>query len=156
MLLLRNIRPNFCAMQEITLITPTFLFSAISLLMLAYTNRFLSYAQLVRTLKDKYMENPDALTAAQITNLRKRLTLTRNMQWFGVGSLFLCVVTMFVIYIGYQAVAVWIFGVALLFLICSLGISVREIQISIRALDIYLNDIEKMEKKKPIDKQLIP
>jgi len=156
MLLLRNIRPNFCAMQEITLITPTFLFSAISLLMLAYTNRFLSYAQLVRTLKDKYMENPDALTAAQITNLRKRLTLTRNMQWLGVGSLFLCVVTMFVIYIGYQAVAVWIFGVALLFLICSLGISVREIQISIRALDIYLNDIEKMEKKKPIDKQLIP
>jgi len=156
MLLLLNIRPNYCTMQEITLITPTFLFSAISLLMLAYTNRFLSYAQLVRTLKDKYMENPDALTAAQITNLRKRLTLTRNMQWLGVGSLFLCVVTMFVIYIGYQAVAVWIFGVALLFLICSLGISVREIQISIRALDIYLNDIEKMEKKKPTDKHLIP
>src|ERR1035437_6973219 len=143
-------------MQELTLITPTFLFSAISLLMLAYTNRFLSYAQLVRTLKDKYMENPDALTAAQITNLRKRLTLTRNMQWLGVGSLFLCVVTMFVIYIGYQAVAVWIFGLALIFLIFSLGISVREIQISIRALDIYLNDIEKMEKKKPTDKHLIP
>ena len=156
MLLLLNIRPNFCTMQEITLITPTFLFSAISLLMLAYTNRFLSYAQLVRTLKDKYMENPDALTAAQITNLRKRLTLTRNMQWLGVGSLFLCVVTMFVIYIGYQAVAVWIFGLALIFLIFSLGISVREIQISIRALDIYLNDIEKMEKKKPTDKHLIP
>ena len=156
MLLLLNIRPNYCTMQEITLITPTFLFSAISLLMLAYTNRFLSYAQLVRTLKDKYMENPDALTAAQITNLRKRLTLTRNMQWLGVGSLFLCVVTMFVIYIGYQAVAVWIFGLALIFLIFSLGISVREIQISIRALDIYLNDIEKMEKKKPTDKHLIP
>jgi len=102
------------------------------------------------------MENPDALTAAQITNLRKRLTLTRNMQWLGVGSLFLCVVTMFVIYIGYQAVAVWIFGLALIFLIFSLGISVREIQISIRALDIYLNDIEKMEKKKPTDKHLIP
>jgi hypothetical protein len=143
-------------MQEITLITPTFLFSAISLLMLAYTNRFLSYAQLVRTLKDKYLENPDALTAAQIANLRKRLTLTRNMQWLGVGSLFLCVVTMFVIYIGYQAVAVWIFGLALIFLILSLGISVREIQISIRALDIYLNDIEKMEKKKPTNKHLIP
>ncbi len=174
MLLLLNIRPNFCTMQEITLITPTFLFSAISLLMLAYTNRFLSYAQLVRTLKDKYLENPDALTAAQITNLRKRLKLTRNMQWLGVGSLLLCVVTMFAIYIGFQAIAAWIFGLALILLICSLGISVREIQISIRALDIYLSDIEKMEKDKslrstltdmfthtskkeePIDKHLIP
>lgn len=161
-------------MEEITLITPTFLFSAISLLMLAYTNRFLSYAQLVRTLKDKYLENPDALTAAQIANLRKRLTLTRNMQWLGVGSLLLCVVTMFAIYIGLQELAPWIFGLALLFLIASLGISVREIQISIRALDIYLNDIEKMEKDKslrstltdlfthsskkeePTDKHLIP
>jgi len=150
MLLLPNIRPNFCTMQEITLVTPTFLFSAISLLMLAYTNRFLSYAQLVRTLKDKYLENPDALTAAQIANLRKRLTLTRNMQGLGVGSLLLCVVTMFLIYIGYQAVAVWLFGAALLFLILSLAISVREIQISIRALDIYLSDLEKMEKDKSL------
>lgn len=161
-------------MQEITLVTPTFLFSAISLLMLAYTNRFLSYAQLVRNLKDRYLENPDALTAAQIANLRKRLTLTRNMQWLGVGSLLLCVVTMFVIYIGWQSVAPWLFGLALIFLIASLGISVREIQISIRALDIYLSDIEKMEKDKslrstltdmfthsskkeePTDKNLIP
>lgn len=174
MLLLLNNGPNFCTMQEITLITPTFLFSAISLLMLAYTNRFLSYAQLVRTLKDKYLENPNALTAAQITNLRKRLKLTRDMQWLGVGSLLLCVVTMFAIYIGFQAIAAWIFGLALILLICSLGISVREIQISIRALDIYLSDIEKMEKDKslrstltdmfthstkkeePIDKHLIP
>jgi hypothetical protein len=141
-------------MQEITLITPTFLFSAISLLMLAYTNRFLSYAQLVRTLKDKYLENPNALTAAQIANLRKRLTLTRSMQWLGVGSLFLCVVTMFVIYIGYQIIAAWIFGAALLFLICSLGISGREIQISIRALDIYLSDMEKIEKEKTLKSTL--
>ena len=87
-------------MEELTLITPTFLFSAISLLMLAYINRFLSYAQLVRTLKDKYMEDKSAITKAQILNLRKRLYLTRNMQLFGVGSLMLSVVTMFLIYIG--------------------------------------------------------
>ncbi len=85
-------------MEELTLITPTFLFSAISLLMLAYTNRFLSYAQLVRNLKDKYMEDKSAITKAQILNLRKRLYLTRNMQLFGVGSLMLSVVTMFLIY----------------------------------------------------------
>ena len=63
--------------MEIDLTTPALLFSAISLIMLAYTNRFLSYAQLVRTLKEQYMENPSSVKAAQIANLRKRLYLTR-------------------------------------------------------------------------------
>jgi hypothetical protein len=130
-------------MHEMTLVTPTFLFSAISLLMLAYTNRFLSYAQLVRTLKDNYVERPDSVTEKQIVNLRKRLSLTRAMQFLGITSLFLCVITMFLIYVGMQLAADWVFGFALLLLIASLGISMREIQISIRALDIYLNDMEK-------------
>lgn len=134
-------------MEDLTLITPTFLFSAISLLMLAYTNRFLSYSQLVRTLKDKYVENPSALTAAQIANLRKRLYLIRAMQILGIGCLFLCVVSMFLIYIELNVTASYIFGFALLMLIASLGISVREIQISIRALDIYLSDMEKIHQK---------
>ena len=72
--------------MEIDLTTPALLFSAISLIMLAYTNRFLSYAQLVRTLKDQYRENHSAVTAAQIINLRKRLYLTRAMQVTGIGS----------------------------------------------------------------------
>ena len=78
--------------MEIDLTTPALLFSAISLIMLAYTNRFLSYAQLVRTLKEQYMENPSSVKAAQIANLRKRLYLTRAMQVAGIGSLLLCVV----------------------------------------------------------------
>ena len=73
--------------MEIDLTTPALLFSAISLIMLAYTNRFLSYAQLVRTLKGQYRENHSAVTAAQIINLRKRLYLTRAMQVTGIGSL---------------------------------------------------------------------
>ena len=79
--------------MEIDLTTPALLFSAISLIMLAYTNRFLSYAQLVRTLKEQYMENPSSVKAAQIANLRKRLYLTRAMQVAGIGSLLLCVVS---------------------------------------------------------------
>jgi hypothetical protein len=51
------------------------------------------------------------------------------------------------IYIGLHDFAFYIFGLALLLLIISLGISVREIQISIRALDIYLSDMEKAHKK---------
>lgn len=130
-------------MGELTLITPTFLFSAISLLLLAYTNRFLSYAQLVRSLKDKYMEDRSAITRAQILNLRRRLQLTKNMQLSGVGSLLLCVATMFFIYIGMQIVSAYIFAVALILLIISLALVITEIRISAKSLEIYLSDMEK-------------
>lgn len=133
-------------MEELTLITPTFLFSAISLLLLAYTNRFLSYAQLVRTLKDRYMEDHSALTHAQIMNLRRRLYLTKNMQLLGVASLLLCVITMFLIYVGLQQISAFVFGFALLLLIISLGLSVMEIRISAKSLEIYLSDMEKKGK----------
>lgn len=133
-------------MEELTLITPTFLFSAISLLLLAYTNRFLSYAQLVRILKDQYMKDHSALTHAQIMNMRKRLYLTKNMQLLGVASLLLCVATMFLIYVGLQQISIFVFGLALLLLIISLGLSVREIHISAKSLEIYLSDMENAKK----------
>lgn len=110
--------------MEIDLTTPALLFSAISLIMLAYTNRFLSYAQLVRTLKEQYMENPSSVKAAQIANLRKRLYLTRAMQVAGIGSLLLCVVSMFFVYIRLHLLSAYIFGLALILLIISLAISV--------------------------------
>ena len=129
-------------MEEFTLTTPALLFSDVSLILLAYTNRFLAYAQLVRTLRERYRENPSRVTRAQIDNLRRRLHLTRTMQILGVTSLFLCVVTMFMIYIGLSAVSAYVFGVALVCLIGSLGVSIREIQISVRALDLHLHDME--------------
>ncbi len=136
-------------MQELTLTTPALLFSAVSLILLAYTNRFLSYAQLVRQLRDRFLDNPDdEITGAQIANLKKRLNLTRMMQGLGIASLFLCVVSMFLIYIGLQLVSVYVFGAALLLLIASLGVSFLEIQISTQSLKIYLSIIEKEEKKK--------
>lgn len=134
-------------MEELNLTTPTLLFSAISLILLAYTNRFLSYAQVIRNLKEQYSNNPSAITAAQIENLRKRLYLTRTMQVLGISSLFLCVVAMFLIYIGFHLVSIYVFAVALLLLIASLGISVWEIQISVNALEIYLSDMEKKKKE---------
>ena len=130
-------------MEELTLTTPALLFSAVSLILLAYTNRFLSYAQLVRQLRDRYMENPTDITVAQIENLRKRLNLTRTMQGLGIASLFFCVVSMFLIYIGLQLLSAYVFGLALLLLIASLGVSFREIQISTRSLEIYLSTMEK-------------
>ncbi len=131
-------------MAKMDLATPTFLFSALSLLLLAYTNRFLAYASLVRELKDRYMEDKSKLTKAQIENLKKRLWLTKNMQLSGVASLLLCVVTMFLIFIGANNLASIItFGMALLLLIASLSFSVWEIRISIGSLKIYLSDMEK-------------
>lgn len=134
-------------MEELTLTTPALLFSAVSLILLAYTNRFLSYAQLVRQLRDRYMENPSDITVAQIENLRKRLNLTRTMQGLGIASLFFCVVSMFLIYIGLQLLSAYVFGLALILLIASLGVSFREIQISTRSLEIYLGAMEKGHKK---------
>ena len=125
-------------MEELTLITPSVLFSAVSLILLAYTNRFLAYAQLVRALKDRYDEDRSKVTHEQILNLKQRLNLSRLMQVFGTVSLFLCVVTMFAIYVGLQLTAVWIFGFGLVALIISLGLSIWEIIISSRALELYL------------------
>lgn len=129
-------------MEEFSLVTPTLLFSAVSLIMLAYTNRFLSYAQLVRNLKDKYVKDRSEVTAAQIANLRKRLNLTRSMQILGISSLFCCVVSMFFCFISLRITAIIIFGIALLLLISSLGLSIRELVISTRAPEIHLNDLE--------------
>ncbi|MDX9883492.1 MAG: DUF2721 domain-containing protein [Prolixibacteraceae bacterium] len=129
-------------MSELTLTTPALLFSAISLILLAYTNRFLAYASVVRNLHASFKENPNNVLLGQINNLRKRLRLTRSMQILGIGSLLLCVLCMFLIYVSLQGWAELVFGIALVLLIASLGLSIREIQISVRALDIHLNDME--------------
>lgn len=135
-------------MEQLTLTTPALLFSAISLIMLAYTNRFLAYAAIVRGLHDKNLQKKDQVLIRQIKNLRKRLYLTRSMQIFGICSLLLCVLTMFLIYIQQHSLAVWVFGLALVLLILSLGFLIREIQISIQALEYHLGDMETQPKGK--------
>ena len=130
------------------LTTPSLLFSAISLILLAYTNRFLSYASVVRALKEKHQQTHDPKDIAQIANLRKRLYLTRSMQILGILSLLLCVIAMFFIYVSWQIFAAWIFGIALLLLAASLCVCILEINISVKALEIHLEDISSKEKLK--------
>jgi hypothetical protein len=129
----------------LTLTTPALLFSAISLLLLAYTNRFLALAQLVRNLHALYKQNPDNVLLGQIKNLRTRVHIIRYMQILGITSLLLCVLSMFLIYIGAVIWSEVLFGIALLLLIASLALSVWEIQISAKAIDLHLSDIEKKE-----------
>lgn len=130
-------------MEKLGLTTPAVLFSAISLIMLAYTNRFLAYAAIVRGLHEKFLASEDDVLLGQIKNMKKRLRLTRLMQIMGISSLLLCVITMFLIYIDWNLVAEGVFGIALILLILSLATSIWEIQISVKALDLQLGDMYK-------------
>ncbi|MCQ3938808.1 MAG: DUF2721 domain-containing protein [Chloroflexi bacterium] len=131
--------------MEFSLTTPALLFPTVSLLLLAYTNRFLTLATIIRNLYDRYHEHRDKNLLAQIDNLRYRVYLIRNMQIFGVLSLLLCVTSMFALFAGWTDGGEWSFGIALVLMIVSLGISLRELQVSVGALDLLLTDLEKGE-----------
>lgn len=133
--------------MEMSLNTPALLFPAISLLMLAYTNRFLGLAGVIRNLHANYEASSNPKYLSQIENLRKRIRLTRDMQACGVISLLLCTVCMFCIYEGHIVVAQILFGASLVAMIGSLVISLWEIQMSIGALDHHLKDLEDETKR---------
>ena len=131
--------------MELSLTTPALLFPAISLLLLAYTNRFLTLAALIRELHGRHKASPERALLAQIANLRYRIILIRNMQVCGVSSFFLCVLCMFLLFAGQPAIAQYVFGLSLLLLLASLGLSVREIHISINALNLQIQDLEDID-----------
>ena len=133
--------------MDFTLSTPALLFPTVSLLMLAYTNRFLTLATIIRGLHDRYKNDQDDNLLGQIANLRYRVYLIRNMQIFGVLSLLFCVVSMFALFAGWVIGGQWAFGIALILMIVSMLISLRELQISVGALDLLLVELEDEEKK---------
>ena len=128
--------------MELSLTTPALLFPAVSLLLLAYTNRFLALASLVRSLHSHYRERADPLVLKQIDNLRYRIHLIQAMQATGVSSLLVCVVCMFVLFFGKVLLGKVFFAASLVLMIVSLALSVREIQVSVNALDLHLHDLE--------------
>ncbi len=129
--------------MELSLNTPALLFPAVSLLLLAYTNRFLALASLIRNLSDKYRDTHDRKLQLQIKQLRHRLMLIKNMQFSGILSLFLCVISMLFLFLEMQLPGKLLFGAALAALTFSLGLTLREIAISVNALDVHLRDMEK-------------
>ena len=133
--------------MELTFNTPALLFPAISLLLLAYTNRFVALANLVRRLHDEYKRGEKGQGLIyQIKRLRRRLNLVRYMQGLGVFSFVCCVATMYCIYNGWPLMAEFIFAVSLLSLLASLIISLIEIIQSTKAIEVELSDIEELEK----------
>ena len=135
--------------MKLQLSTPALLFSAITLLMLAFTNRFLAIASLIRGLHKNYMKSPDQeIIVEQIHNLRRRLTLIKNMQLFGVFSFLLCIICMYLLFQGYTVAANWVFVGSMGALLVSLGLSLIEIQISTKALNLELSDMEEVFEKR--------
>ncbi|MBS3991505.1 MAG: DUF2721 domain-containing protein [Erysipelothrix sp.] len=128
--------------MDFNLQTPTLLFSAISLLMLAYTNRFVVIASLIRELHRQYLENPDDIYRAQLINLRKRMKIIRNMQLFGGFSFLFSVLSLLLIFASADLLAKSMFVISLITLLISLALLILELQISVNALNIQLKDFK--------------
>lgn len=124
--------------------TPALLFPAITLLLLAFTNRFVALATLARGLRQRYKDSPEmgGVVLGQIKNLKTRLLLIRNMQALGIASFFSCVLCMVFMYLGKQQIADYIFGLSLFLLLGALLLSFIETQISTKAINLELRDLE--------------
>jgi hypothetical protein len=133
--------------MDISINTPALLFPAISLVMLAYTNRFLALSSRVRSLHDKYQRHDEEslIIHGQIKNLRYRLKLIKNMQALGVVTFLSCILCMYFIYSEHMLMANIIFAFSLISFSASLGLSLLEIQLSTKALELELSDMEGLE-----------
>ncbi|WP_299430829.1 DUF2721 domain-containing protein [uncultured Maribacter sp.] len=129
--------------MELTLSIPALLFPAISLTMLAYNARYLAIAALIRQLHQKFKETESSTIELQVKQLRKRLSIIKNMQAIAIISFLLAVITMFLIYIKSTLAANVAFGISLFALMISLSLSLIEVQLSTKALSIQLEDISK-------------
>lgn len=128
--------------MNLELSTPALLFPAISLLLLAYTNRFLHLAALIRKLHSDLLAGHDPHARPQIDNLRERLKLIRWMQALGIASLLGCTLAMAALFFGWRAAGETLFGASVIVMAASLALSLREIAISGGALAILLGEME--------------
>ncbi|MBL7815715.1 MAG: DUF2721 domain-containing protein [Saprospiraceae bacterium] len=135
-------------MIEFTITTPAVLFPAISLLILAYMNKFVAITSLIRTLKERYIEDEDENILSQIRNLRRRMIIIRNMQWLAVFALFLCILSMYFIFENQHITAKNLFVAGMIALMVSLFLSLREIHLSIVAISLELKDMNHHLKEK--------
>lgn len=132
--------------MEISFNTPALLFPAISLIMLAYTNRFLALSSRVRSLHDKYQSQEQKhIIHGQIKNLRYRLKLIKNMQALGVVTFLGCILCMYLIYVQFMLAANIVFAISLISFSASLLLSLLEIQLSTKAIELELSDMEGLE-----------
>ena len=128
--------------MKFTLTTPALIFSTMSLLLLAYTNRFVALAKLIRDLHDRAKERgeKDCIIDSQLKNLKKRVKIIRNMQFLVILALFFCVFSMFLLFFERKLAGEVVFAMGLTSLMLSLLLSAIEINISVNALNIQLSE----------------
>ncbi|WP_243156357.1 DUF2721 domain-containing protein [Clostridium sp. C8-1-8] len=134
--------------MKLELTTPALLFTAISLLISAYTSRFATLAQLLRQLDLQHRKNPEKRILAQIKNLNKRVRLIKYMQIMGVFSFFLCVLSMLSLFLNKQVLGQITFGISLVALLISLLLSLMELQISVNAIIYQLEDLTEYDENR--------
>jgi Flp pilus assembly protein TadB len=140
--------------MTLTIETPALLFSATSLILLAYTNRFNVIAGRIRSLRDLWENEHDDKILFQLHNLRRRVKLIRLMQLLGVLCMFGCVLSMVMLYYTQVEYAQAMFVASLITMLVSLYLSIREIHLSVVSLDIVLSDLEKeMNEKQKISEE---
>ena len=128
--------------MEMTITTPSLLFPAISLLLLAYTNRFVVLANIIRQLSSLENASSQVLVRRQIENLRLRIIVIRRMQAFGVLAFVFCTLSMFALLLHWYVLGQLLFANSLLLLVISLLFSFYEVNISTEAINIELEKFD--------------
>jgi len=128
--------------MEMTITTPSLLFPAISLLLLAYTNRFVVLANVIRQLSNQKNAHSKTIVRRQIDNLRLRMVVIRRMQAFGVLSFVLCTLSMFSLLLHWLVLGQLLFAISLILLVISLLFSFYEVNISNEAINIELEKFD--------------
>ena len=128
--------------MDISLTTPAILFPAISLLLLGFSNRFVTTATLIRQLKNNLNPQNVSNINRQIQNLQLRVRLIIIMQAFGVLSIILCTVAMIAIYYQQNFFGSVLFALSLLAMVLSLLTSLWEVLISSKALNVELDELK--------------
>jgi len=134
--------------MEITLTTPALLFPAISLLLLAFTNRYITVANVIRTLKNQFDkgDRSDNLDL-QLKSLYGRIEIIRYIQQLGIGSLLFASLSMFLIFANLQLIGKLSFCISLILLIASMFLSLHETTLSNKAIELEIKTI--LDKEKP-------
>lgn len=134
-----------------TIQTPALLFPTVSLLMLAYTNRFLGITSVIRKLHTDMStdESNHQFYFSQIQSLSLRINLIVLAQKTGVMSLLSCVLSMIVLMISHEASFI-LFSIALIFMAISLIMIFKELSHSKKALNYILDDCKKMDEKRKV------
>lgn len=128
---------------NLPLTTPALLFPAISLVLLAYTNRFLVIAQLIRELNRSERKAHSEINTRQIRNLKRRVNLIKWMQFYGVLAFLFCTLSMIALFFGFNILGEVIFSASLISMLISLFLSLYEVSISVKALNIELEYMER-------------